>query len=459
MIDTNSKTQDVTTCIACGKALPDFRPRPHVKPACDNKECRRIAYNVPAPRKRTITEGEVLCAREGCGHPVPAGEYDIRKTLFFCGRGCARKYYGANYVVGHCRQCGGDIHDYPFMTGKREFCSIEHKQVYQGQQRLERETGPFAPLLTEYLRTFAANHYSPNALKSKRLELISFLGFVNHLGITNLEDVRPNVVTQYVAGELARGLQHRNFVGGISIFFHWMLAEGRRRNPNPVVPRIHNTRMREYLPRPYSDSESDERWAVIEKYGTPLEKVAFSIGIETGLRGGELRNVRLPDVNEKAQRIHVRLPTKNSTTREPFYHDRVKRYLAEWMQYRDPYCGHDYLLHNDHSRPINDTGHIQTLIKTTLAKHGIPEFSFHRLRHTWATRLYESGVDLATIMVLGGWKTLEGLKRYLLVSRKHMEDSYFDAMGRAREDRELADEQVTSLTDFAFSEGEVDPIV
>ena len=92
MTNTNSKSEPVAICVACGKDLPDFKPRLHVIPTCDNKECRRIAYNTPARKNLTIKEGEILCALEGCSRPVPAGEYDISKTLFFCCPACRAKY-------------------------------------------------------------------------------------------------------------------------------------------------------------------------------------------------------------------------------------------------------------------------------------------------------------------------------------------------------------------------------
>ena len=38
---------------------------------------------------------------------------------------------------------------------------------------------------------------------------------------------------------------------------------------------------------------------------------------------------------------------------------------------------------------------------------------FHTLRHTGATRMLEAGVDVKTVMRLGGWKSLDILERYL----------------------------------------------
>lgn len=39
--------------------------------------------------------------------------------------------------------------------------------------------------------------------------------------------------------------------------------------------------------------------------------------------------------------------------------------------------------------------------------------SFHCLRHTGATRMLEAGVDVKTVMRIGGWKNLKVLERYL----------------------------------------------
>lgn len=39
--------------------------------------------------------------------------------------------------------------------------------------------------------------------------------------------------------------------------------------------------------------------------------------------------------------------------------------------------------------------------------------SFHCLRHTGATRMLAAGVDVKTVMVIGGWKNLTILSRYL----------------------------------------------
>ena len=47
-----------------------------------------------------------------------------------------------------------------------------------------------------------------------------------------------------------------------------------------------------------------------------------------------------------------------------------------------------------------------------LEKAGIPEFRFHDLRHTFATRLVHAGVDLYTVQRLGRWRSMSMVMRY-----------------------------------------------
>lgn len=49
-------------------------------------------------------------------------------------------------------------------------------------------------------------------------------------------------------------------------------------------------------------------------------------------------------------------------------------------------------------------------VVTTRAKGGV---TFHCLRHTGATRMLAAGVDVKTVMRLGGWRSLRVLERYL----------------------------------------------
>lgn len=58
--------------------------------------------------------------------------------------------------------------------------------------------------------------------------------------------------------------------------------------------------------------------------------------------------------------------------------------------------------------------------RLALARAGIEDFRFHDLRHTWASWLVQAGVPLFVLQEMGGWESLEMVKRYAHLSPTHL---------------------------------------
>lgn len=183
---------------------------------------------------------------------------------------------------------------------------------------------------------------------------------------------------------------------------------------------------------------------------TKAARCSFAIGEECGPRVGEVANIRLSDIDTCAQTIFVRLPTKNKRTRTVRYHDKVKKYLGLWLAKRDPRCTHDHLLHNNVASAF-DQNQLDVWFKTLLSKELEPmsSFKFHRLRHTWATRLLNSGIDLAVLRELGGWADLNSLQRYVKILPDTIRREYEAAYAKMQQ-QESPDNETLSLMDFAL---------
>lgn len=67
------------------------------------------------------------------------------------------------------------------------------------------------------------------------------------------------------------------------------------------------------------------------------------------------------------------------------------------------------------------TGNIQEAWKLVLIKAEVPYKSFHSLRHTYITKLVQSGMNIVTIMQLAGHSKMETTLRYTHIEMEHKE--------------------------------------
>lgn len=74
-------------------------------------------------------------------------------------------------------------------------------------------------------------------------------------------------------------------------------------------------------------------------------------------------------------------------------------------------------------------GDIKTGFFTAIKKSGIKDFHFHDLRHTAASHLVMSGVDLNTVREILGHKSLQMTLRYSHLSPSHKKQAV-DALSR-----------------------------
>lgn len=61
-----------------------------------------------------------------------------------------------------------------------------------------------------------------------------------------------------------------------------------------------------------------------------------------------------------------------------------------------------------------------TAWRAALKRAGIENFRFHDLRHTWASWLIQSGVPLSVLQEMGGWESVEMVRRYALLAPNHL---------------------------------------
>lgn len=156
----------------------------------------------------------------------------------------------------------------------------------------------------------------------------------------------------------------------------------------------------------------------LDGYGDHLTP-AVLISLNTGLRRGELLQLRWSDVDLSQGLITVRGTTaKSGKTRHVPLNREARAVIERWRQH--PERGESYLfelkLPDGQPQPMeNLKGSFNRVLKAA----GIEQFSWHCLRHTFASRLVMSGVDLVTVGDLLGHADIKMTMRYSHLSPDH----------------------------------------
>lgn len=312
------------------------------------------------------------------------------------------------------------------------------------KERIFAPTGPFAPMIKKYLASLPSKQRS-----TSQLGLTHFFGYAYTVEkITTLKDIKPSLVGRFVAYERARGMTTCTATSAVSKLFQHLMADDDFEGRNPVIPREHKmTKVTE--PRPYTDKDLEFLWALVLASNDFALILAFAIGEECGLRGGETCNIRLSDIDQDKKTIFIRLPTKNKQSRTVLYYDKVAEHLPRWLKKRNPACPHDHLIHGE-MLAFHDTTGLDKRFKKLLRTKLSPEaFLYHRLRHSWATRLMNTGkMSLPVLKQLGGWKTLSSLEKYVKILPETLRKEYEESYQKIQEHEEEEPEETMSFMDF-----------
>ncbi|MGB9892740.1 tyrosine-type recombinase/integrase [Thermodesulfovibrio yellowstonii] len=148
-----------------------------------------------------------------------------------------------------------------------------------------------------------------------------------------------------------------------------------------------------------------------------LYSIVFT-ALNTGMRRGEILNLKWENIDLKNGLILLE-KTKNGERREIPMNESLKTLFRQLYTQRR--LDTDYVFINP------NTGTRLTEFKrsfaTALKKAGIRDFTFHDLRHTFASQLVMAGVDLRTVQELLGHKTITMTLRYAHLSEAHKREA------------------------------------
>jgi integrase/recombinase XerD len=364
----------------------------------------------PSPRRRFFKNGELKCVGPGCGRPMPEGYYGDAKRTFICSSQCYNEFYLARRPQVRCTYCK-KLFTKRHTQRSMPFCKMEHFYAWRRQQTDEKKVGAFAPMLQDFMADCVPRFLAPSSFNDVRCNLAAFFHFLRHKRIRSLDSVNPRVISSFLADlKKTRKKSAGKVVGNIRLFFDWLIINGKRKTANPVIPKFHTQTQVTRLPRPYEAKELQLIRSLIEATGDLRLQLAIAIGEESGLRISEVCNLRISDVDLEKQQLFVRLPNKTNTERFAPFHTRTKNALVAWLDQR-PAADHDFLLTGTGNIPLRKHTLRLRLNRLLCGPGKLDKFSYHRLRHTAASKVYPS-MDPLGVMTTFGWKSEKVMAGY-----------------------------------------------
>ncbi|MDW7997824.1 MAG: site-specific integrase [Thermodesulfovibrio sp.] len=189
-----------------------------------------------------------------------------------------------------------------------------------------------------------------------------------------------------------------------------LITEQRLKSIRRVRPLRGETKRLKYL----SKEEIQRLLSCCDEHLYPIVVVALN----TGMRKGEILNLKWQNIDFKNEIILLD-KTKNDERREIPMNNTLKLLFKKLYSQRK--------LHTDYIFVNPETGRKYVDLKRSFAsacrKAGLQDFRFHDLRHTFASQLVMSGVDLKTVQELLGHKSLTMTLRYAHLSQAHKKEA------------------------------------
>jgi integrase len=278
-------------------------------------------------------------------------------------------------------------------------------QIAEGKwlEKLPGEDKTFSELMAKYLKEYSAT----NKAKTSQVRDIGIAVHLNKFfGAYKLNQISPRLISEYKTKRRKDEAAPKTINNELVLMGHCFnisMKEWEWTKENPVS-RVSKEKVYNQI----------ERWLTFEEESRLLlpspewlrEIIIFAIN--TGLRQSEILNLQWAQVDLFRKTITL-LVQKNKNKDTLPLNQAALEVLKGRAKVR--HIKSEQVFFNPEGKPVN----VWTLIsafRSSIKKEGLSHLQFHDLRHTFATRLVQAGVDIYTVQKLGRWKTISMVMRY-----------------------------------------------
>ena len=290
-------------------------------------------------------------------------------------------------------------------------------------RKIYKEEIPGSEHFESYIRHKWRINRKPNTLNGSFQAIRGFLTFYRSLGKSRLQDIVSDDLERFVEYQQDRGLSVATVVMRLKslwAFLRYLIEQDII--DASILKRKIRLRAPDFLPRAIAPEDIRKFLSVIEDI---RNRALILVLLRTGMRIGELLELKVMDLDIRERKIHIYEGEKNSLGRVVYLSDDVLMALKLWLNKRDQKKEYLFYGRNKLCYTAARKIFVRYLKKAELQHKG---YTVHCLRHTFASELLNAGMRLECLQLLLGHRGIEMTRRYARLTDKSREEEYFRAM-------------------------------
>ena len=286
---------------------------------------------------------------------------------------------------------------------------------------------PFREGIESFIRHTVEYGRSYEHVKSCRSIIKELVLFLDAAGVHEPNGITSDLISRFVQSMV--GLAPTTIAGRVSAlrqYFQYLYLNEYVSRPIAMYLPRPPQRLRTKLPTVWTEEEIERLINAVDMTN-PIGKRDYAmilLGARLGLRFGDIRNLKLEDINWDNKQVTVFQGKTQQELTLPLPND-VGWAIIDYLKNGRPITEHKnvFVVHNAPYTgcPVNST--LRNTICKTLKRAGISvdktkHFGWHTLRHSLATNLLQNNVAVSTISDILGHSDPQSAKHYLRVELK-----------------------------------------
>jgi len=256
----------------------------------------------------------------------------------------------------------------------------------------------------EYLNQQNKSQFTQIAYKK---DLEQFSGFLITKEVVDVREIKKEDIDGFIKKLLSENYTKKSAsrkLNSIRTFFRFLKNEGII-NVNPALE-VSHPKYTQPQPRIFSQLEYRAIRDVAKK--DPRTYALVEIFLQTGMKIGELANLKLEDINKD----YINIPAYGKTpTRQIPLTNSVKKAIGDYLKIR-PQSATQYLFITRNHKPLL-IRNIRQIIDRCFQEVGIENATVNDFRNTFIAHQLQKGVSIEYVAKIVGHKRLSSTERFL----------------------------------------------